>query len=207
MPNLNAIIATYNMKNEIKNLIETLRKLGFNKEASELSDSFISKDVKQILLDMRENLAKIAQSVYDEWIQDEEGYSESHGDIGYGGICHIIADKIIDHIYSLGGDSKLEACSVSDSYVQHVYVVAWFGYKNPDYIPESENDEREEWESEEMIYDIFSIDIPYYVYEDGGGFTWKKIDNVQFTAGDVVIDVIEHGAYQSRLDEITGAEF
>ena len=58
-----------------------------------------------------------------------------------------------------------------------------------------------------MLYDIFSIDIPYYVYEEGGGFTWKKINNVKFDERDVVIDVIETYASKSRLDEIIGQDW
>ena len=34
----------------------------------------------------RADLARIAQETYDEWEQDEEGWSDSFGEIGVGGI-------------------------------------------------------------------------------------------------------------------------
>ena len=84
-------------------------------------------------------------------------------ELGHGGICHIIADELADVLGNLGID-----CSpVCDSSVQHVYLVCRF---------------------KEGIY---MIDIPYYVYERGGGFTWKKLPDIVFDESHVVI---------SRLD-------
>jgi hypothetical protein len=75
-----------------------------------------------------------------------------------GGICHIIADAVCDVLYSAG----IECTPVSCDYEQHVYVAAKF---------------------EEGIY---TIDIPYHIYETGGGFSWKKIPDVVFEKNDVV---------------------
>lgn len=75
-----------------------------------------------------------------------------------GGICHIIADAICDVLGDLGVDSSPVSCS----YEQHVYVAGRF---------------------EEGIY---TIDIPYHIYETGGGFSWKKIPAVTFEPRDVV---------------------
>ena len=153
---------------------------------------------------MRADLARIAQETYDEWEQNEEGWSDSFGEIGVGGICHIIADEIISYLNGAGYGSNFSACSVSDPYVQHVYVVAWVGYKDEDEDgeegPIEESDDEEE---DSMLYNIYSIDIPYWTYESGGGFTWRKIPDVKFGEGDVEISLIESGASKSRLDEIT----
>ena len=75
-----------------------------------------------------------------------------------GGICHIIADAICDVLSQAG----IECTPVSCSHEQHVYVAAKF---------------------EQGIY---TIDIPYHVYETGGGFSWKKIPDVVFEPADVV---------------------
>jgi hypothetical protein len=155
-----------------------------------------------------DNLARIAQEVYDEWEQNEEGWSESHNEIGYGGICHIIAEKIVSYLYSNGKGSKLNSCTVSDPFVQHVYVIA-FEKSEGCGGDESDSEEGQEFEfdygdDDNNLYDIWSIDIPYSTYEDGGGFTWTKIKDVKFTGRDVVVDLIESCASRSRLDEIIG---
>jgi hypothetical protein len=134
------------------------------------------------------SLAKIAQEVYDKWDQNEEGYDD---EVGYGGICHIIADNIVSYLDRAGLGSKHNFCSVSDTYVQHVYVLAYI---------EIENDEDEE----ETLYNIYSIDIPYWVYEEGGGFTWKKLKDVQFTGDDVVVELIQSYVRESDLNNYLG---
>jgi hypothetical protein len=75
-----------------------------------------------------------------------------------GGICHIIADSVCEVLGSAG----VESVPVSCSYEQHVYVAALF---------------------EEGVY---TIDIPYRVYEEGGGFSWSKLPGVRFQPRDVV---------------------
>jgi hypothetical protein len=75
-----------------------------------------------------------------------------------GGICHLIADEICDVLGSMGIESTPVSCSME----QHVYVGAKF---------------------EEGVY---SIDIPYHIYETGGGFTWQKIPDIKFEPNDVV---------------------
>lgn len=91
--------------------------------------------------------------------QDYDNWDESDRDTyAGGGICHIIADSICDVLSSAGID-----CSpVSSCHEQHVYVAAKF---------------------KEGVY---SIDIPYHVYETGGGFSWKKLPDVKFDPGHVV---------------------
>jgi len=74
-----------------------------------------------------------------------------------GGICHLLADEICDVLGSMG----IECATVSCSMEQHVYVAAKF---------------------EEGVY---SIDIPYHIYETGGGFSWQKIPDIKFEPNDV----------------------
>ena len=75
-----------------------------------------------------------------------------------GGICHILAEAICGILSNNG----IECTTVSCSYEQHVYVAGKF---------------------DEGIY---TIDIPYHIYETGGGFSWKKIPNITFDASDVI---------------------
>ena len=42
---------------------------------------------------IRNELAAVAQEEYDNWIQDEEDHNE---ELGSGGICHLIAEKLVD---------------------------------------------------------------------------------------------------------------
>lgn len=50
------------------------------------------------------------------------------------------------------------------------------------------------WDGDDHLYLIasrdgeeYTIDIPPYLYETGGGYNWKKIDGVQFMPDDVEI--------------------
>jgi len=75
-----------------------------------------------------------------------------------GGICHIIADAICDVMWDIG----IECTTVSCSYEQHVYVAVKVGEG------------------------VYTIDIPYSIYETGGGFNWQKKPDIKFDTGDVV---------------------
>lgn len=128
-----------------------------------------------------DDLAKIAQEVYDEWEQNEEGWSDSHGEIGYGGICHIIADRLVSYLHSAGLGSSYNFCSATDTYVQHVYVMAWVK------------------DDEDGTYNIYEIDIPYSIYETGSMFNWRKTEGVRFTGSDVVVQKIQSGVKKEDL--------
>jgi len=110
---------------------------------------------------LKNKIAQCGQSVYDDWYQDESGYDEV---VGNGGICHLIADKIVDILY----DNEIDCTTVSSSHEVHVYVVA------------------------KLEEGVFSIDIPYSFYETGGGYTWKKIPNKSFDDSVVYIDQISY---------------
>lgn len=95
--------------------------------------------------------------------RDYDRWDESDQDTyAGGGICHIIADSIC----SVLSDAGINCTPVSCSYEQHVYVAAQF---------------------DEGVY---SIDIPYHIYETGGGFSWKKLPDIRFDPSDVVFSLI-----------------
>lgn len=99
------------------------------------------------------------QKQYDDWNQDDSGYDEL---VGYGGICHLIADDIIDVLQ----DNNIECVSYSLDSEVHVIVIAKF----------SEG--------------VFSIDVPHYLYETGGGYNWTKKKNVSFDDSCIVYNKI-----------------
>ena len=99
---------------------------------------------------IKKQLVDEVQKLYDQWSQDENGNDE---ELGSGGICHLIAEAFVDVLYKHG----IYRCqTVSSCHEQHVYVVGQF---------------RE---------GVYMIDVPYHLYEQGGGFTWKKIPNIKF---------------------------
>lgn len=118
------------------------------------------KSVTVLNKNVMDKLVAVAQRQYDAWEQNDEGYDE---EMGYGGICHLIADDLAGILSEHG----IDCSTVSSSWEQHVYLVGKF---------------------KEGVY---MIDIPYHVYESGGGFTWKKKKDVKFDDSHVVI---------SRLD-------
>jgi hypothetical protein len=116
--------------------------------------------IKVDIKTLKQELAKAAQKVYDEWEQDENYLDPI---LGSGGICQDIAEAMCDVL----NNNDIECVSVSQEIgEQHVYVVA----KTED--------------------GIFNVDIPPYLYETGGGYNWKKIPNVEFDESYITIDRI-----------------
>lgn len=74
-----------------------------------------------------------------------------------GGICHYIADRFVEILQA----HNINCSSVSSDHEQHVYVVAQFAEG------------------------VYMIDLHYNNYETGGGFTWKKIPEVEFDPSDI----------------------
>lgn len=108
-------------------------------------------EVKQLTL----LFVNAAQREYDDWTQEEDGYDH---EVGYGGICHLIADKIAGILQ----DNEIEAVSFSLDSEVHVLVVA------------------------QCKEGVFSIDVPHVIYESGGGYHWKKKPNVIFDKDSIV---------------------
>jgi hypothetical protein len=107
------------------------------------------------LKELTPQLAMAGQLQYDQWEQ-VDGYDE---EVGGGGICHLIAEKMVDIIDNAG----FPVSTVSSLYEVHVYCVAQC------------ND------------GVFEVDIPWALYERGGGYTWTKLPNVIFHPTDVVV--------------------
>ena len=143
------------------------------KEIEDEFDVSALNSVKDITDVVKDEMVKVAQEQYDGWQQDEHG---ENIELGRGGICHLIADDLIGVLYKHKIDNVQSVCS---SHEQHVYIVGQF---------------------KEGVYEI---DIPYDIYETGGGFTWKKRPDVTFSREDIVIRRLssDPSEYKDYVDE------
>lgn len=128
-----------------------------------LSEIFVSsQSLKSQLYSLRSKIIEAAQKILDEWLQDDEGIDEV---LGAGGVCDQISNAIMyivgQHIPSVNFTNGGQEGD------NHAYPIIY-------------NDER-----------AFIVDIPHYVYEKGGGYSWKKIPNVILKENDVVIEEID----------------
>jgi hypothetical protein len=143
---------SYRKEDETTCLLRALKKIvaSVNMKASAL---------KSIKLIDKTDLLKVAQKEYDEWDASDE--EEGDAEVGFGGICHLIAEAMVDVLISDGYDAiTVDSQGVGD---QHVWCVV---------------------KAEEGCYEI---DIPPSVYETGGGYNWKKKDGIKFTPPDLVV--------------------
>jgi len=116
----------------------------------------------QALWAARPQMAAAAQKVYDEWQQDENG---EDADMGVGGICQDIAAAIADVV---SGVTHHEATTVSAACgEQHVWCVAY------------------------TTDEAYHVDIPYSIYERGGGYTWKKVPDVKFDPDHITFETAD----------------
>lgn len=122
---------------------------------------------------LKPELIKAAQRVYDAWELDEDGYDP---DVGSGGICHLIADEICSVLYDHDIDCLTQSLEQGEV---HVWTIAY----------------------DEETEDAIIIDIPPRVYETGGGYTWEKIPNVTFDEDDMYFDHTDWENVQYELDE------
>lgn len=107
---------------------------------------------------LKRELVVVAQKEYDRWEQNDDGYDE---ELGYGGICQNIADAMASVLAGAGYDITIvDSMGVGE---QHVWVVL---------------------KAKEGVY---SVDIPPYVYETGGGFNWKKKHDIEFSPEDIEV--------------------
>jgi hypothetical protein len=105
-------------------------------------------------------IIRLAQEQYDAWdASGEEGDLE----VGFGGICHLIAEEIAGHLNGAGFDAE----TVSSTFEQHVSVVVC------------------------TSTGIYSVDIRPGWYETGAGYQWEKIPGVIFEPGMVDIHLID----------------
>ena len=118
------------------------------------------KEAVEIVNSLKQELAQAAQVVYDQWLPDEEGGDDEWGG---GGICHLIADAMVHVLDKHGIEATTMQQEVGEN---HTFTVG------------------------KTSKGIYVFDISPYVYENGGGYTWTKIPDVQFTENDVAVNLI-----------------
>lgn len=77
-----------------------------------------------------------------------------------GGICDLVAGAMAEVLEQSGCSTGLVSAQVGE---QHVFVVA------------------------RTADGVYEVDIPYYLYERGGGYQWTKLPGVSFEESDIVI--------------------
>jgi len=107
-----------------------------------------------------------AQRVLDDWQPDAEGYDEV---LGTGGACDAIATAFADAL-------------------QFTYVDAGGNTTSPSFMDGGQDGDDHAWLIVYDDYEAVAVDIPPYVYETGGGYTWRKILGVRLSPADVVIE-------------------
>lgn len=128
-----------------------------------LKENEYNDSLKSVKILDKDVLLKMAKAAQDEYDGWVLNDKGYDEEVGGGGICHLIADSMGNVLNSLG----IEYSSVCATDEQHVYLVGKF----------SEG--------------VYIIDIPYSIYETGGGFSWKKIPNIKFDTTDIVINKID----------------
>ncbi len=111
-------------------------------------------------------IAAAAQQVYDDWDQ-VDGYSEEYGT---GGICDDVAAEIVDVLIRAG----IDGFTLYNEYETHTSAYAY--YENPEF---------NEYEEPNVL---IRVDIHPSYYEDGYGYTWRKIEGVRLTGNIVRIE-------------------
>lgn len=116
------------------------------------------KESAEQLTPLLPGLAVVAQQVYDDWEQDEEGESFEYG---VGGICQDIAEAMAGFL----SENGIEAATVDNQGMgeQHVWTVA------------------------KLNDGVYTVDIEPGTYETGGGYCWKKRPGVTFSAENISV--------------------
>ena len=118
-------------------------------------------------------LPKLTKKAQEEYDRwDEENIDEYAG----GGICHILADEFVDVL----SQNNIDSSSLSHPFKQHVYIVVF--------------------DTDNKI--AITVDLPEYVYETGGGFSWKKIEDVEIEPSDFIIEEINWDDLFDENDEL-----
>lgn len=94
----------------------------------------------------------------------DQWQGENDEEIGAGGICDEIANEVSNIITSEIDDIKLDDWGHEGD--EHAAIIARRGEE------------------------AYLIDIPYSLYETGGGYSWKKIEGVKLEPSDVQIVAI-----------------
>ena len=131
---------------------------GLRNDVSFLSTTSRVPSLLQKLKQLRPLLAQAAQAVIDEWVQDDEGLD---GDLGAGGACDVVSQAM---------------SAVIGSFIPDADVVDG-GHDGDDHM----------WLIVVSGSEAVGVDIPPGVYETGGGYSWKKIDDAKIESADVAI--------------------
>lgn len=126
-------------------------------------------ELKQRIEPLRNKFAEVAIQEYNDWISLLETDPETAQDVyAGGGICHLIADKIGDILNTEGG---FDFTQFTYDHEQHVVVIAKL---------ESDSED-------DGVVDTVTIDVPWRLYETGGGYAWEPLpeDEVEISAKDV----------------------
>jgi hypothetical protein len=126
------------------------------------------------LLNARQQFSAAAQRIYDEW---DQSHPDGDPDLGFGGICQDIAEAISDVVSSLGFNAGTMSAQCGE---QHVWCIAY--------------------NETEQGYEGYHVDISPNVYETGGGYNWKKIQEVVFDADHISISLMQPGDVESYLE-------
>lgn len=155
----------------MKNTLQTFISRFVTEQTQNGSPKLLGQQLERI----RREIAAAGQKVYDEWEQDQDGVDEHYGS---GGICDDIASEILDviHSYTTSLPDEIASTTFFDQYAHHTYAVVGYLKTN----------------------ECYKVDIPHYVYERGGGYNWEKIQGVQFTPDNVLIEVED---YENYFDE------
>jgi hypothetical protein len=109
-----------------------------------------------------------AQKIYDDW--------DEHPDVYFGGgICHLIADAFAEIVYKHYPHYTASTFTRDD--IQHVETIVY----NIDSDSLNDDDDVDV----ETDIETVMIDLSPYIYENGGGFSWTKIPDVEFDNNDI----------------------
>ena len=132
----------------------------------EESAEFMENKLEDYLQKYTKQIADIAQKQYDDWDHllstDPDTAREEYAG---GGICHLIADGIAR---LFNNDPMLDAKTISYDDEVHVATVVRLA-------SDEHSDE----------FEMTTVDIPWRVYETGGGYQWEPITNVHIQLEDV----------------------
>ena len=125
------------------------------------------KDFLSNLESLTSDFVEAAQKIYDDW--------DEHPDVYFGGgICHLIADAFVEIISN--EFPQYTASTFTRDDIQHVETIV--------YNIDSDSLYNDDIDDEADIETVM-IDLSPYIYENGGGFSWTKIPDVEFTDTDI----------------------
>ena len=112
------------------------------------------------LSQLKAEIPKLLKAAQKQYDEWDQDEDGYDHEVGSGGIYHLIVDAMLDVL------NDFDATSLSlDSEVHVIGIV-------------------------KLEEGVFELDVPYSLYEKGGGYTWKKIPNVVFEPSDIVISRI-----------------